>query len=710
MNARALQVGHGAGEPGWIVVSILEESLEAWRRAAMAARTYADELELRLDGLPEAWLARLGAGDADAQNELGEVLDGLGRPVLAALNDATAFGRFEGSERERVRILLGAARAGVARVDVPWSAVEAFSHELAGRPSPPKVVSLHGGGRPQGAAELTVALAPLRAHCSAGDRVKLVPNVENAEQGLRLLAAAWALPGDGVERSVFGSGPRAGFTRAFAPACGARVVYAAAPGSTGTAPGQLDAAQLRASWPERFDADTRLLGVFGRPASHSLSPRLHAAVRRELDLNAVYAWLEPDDFEAALDAAAALPGFYGASVTAPFKLEALRLASDVSELARCAGSANTLVQIPGGWAAENTDAAAVAELVRESCGRGGRVRVVGAGGAARGAAAGLLAAGFEVEVSARRVERAEQLAGEMGIEAVPLEAPILREELQALVHCTPAGGGGVPETRPAIAALDSGVMLVDAVYLEQPGSETELVAEAHASGCDVRDGRDWLCAQAQGQVRLFHGRAVEVSLLERTLQGGLKGTGSRAHIALVGLRAVGKSSVGAELAQVLGLPFVDLDEALLERARTAGLAPGASHAGEVLAVLGERAFRELEAVAGLDALMRQRPSVIATGGGAVTVAMLRTALVEHARCIWLRAPLDVLKRRLRADSAPRPALGSGSAEEELERLAAEREQHYAAVAECQVEVAEYSPLELAQRLRLELGCAPRGFG
>ena len=97
-------------------------------------------------------------------------------------------------------------------------------------------------------------------------------------------------------------------------------------------------------------------------------------------------------------------------------------------------------------------------------------------------------------------------------------------------------------------------------------------------------------------------------------------------IVLIGPPAVGKSTVGANLARRLGVPFIDVDQLIEDREQRA--------ISEIFATDGESLFRAMELDATLAAL--EGGGVIALGGGAVTNATLRAALRGH-RVIWLRA-------------------------------------------------------------------------
>lgn len=161
------------------------------------------------------------------------------------------------------------------------------------------------------------------------------------------------------------------------------------------------------------------------------------------------------------------------------------------------------------------------------------------------------------------------------------------------------------------------------------------------------------------------------------------------HFALVGLMGAGKTSVGRLLAVRLGLPFHDSDEAV---AHAAGLS-----IEELFVHQGEPAFRALERSA-LARLLAAEPSVIATGGGAITEADTRDALRKQAFTIWLDASPAVLAHRL-AGSRERPLLAQGDPEAILDRLAEQRRPFYAAadlrVGTDELDVAEITELIVA---------------
>ena len=132
---------------------------------------------------------------------------------------------------------------------------------------------------------------------------------------------------------------------------------------------------------------------------------------------------------------------------------------------------------------------------------------------------------------------------------------------------------------------------------------------------------------------------------------------------LVGMPGSGKSTVGAELAGRLGVPFIDLDVEI-EGADGRGIT-------EIFAAEGEAGFRAREARA-LQAASAHDPAVIACGGGVVLEPANRITLRNTGTCVFLDVPLEVLETRVSPD-ADRPLIRSKG---DLERLLGEREPLY----------------------------------
>ncbi len=100
--------------------------------------------------------------------------------------------------------------------------------------------------------------------------------------------------------------------------------------------------------------------VLGRPITHSLSPVLHRAAYAALGLTDwTYEALDLGADELPILLAGLSEEWRGFSVTMPCKQAAAAYATESDPLPRLLGAANTLVRVPGGWRAENTDVTGV---------------------------------------------------------------------------------------------------------------------------------------------------------------------------------------------------------------------------------------------------------------------------------------------------------------------------------------------------------------
>ena len=138
-------------------------------------------------------------------------------------------------------------------------------------------------------------------------------------------------------------------------------------------------------------------------------------------------------------------------------------------------------------------------------------------------------------------------------------------------------------------------------------------------------------------------------------------------VVLVGMMAVGKSSIGRKLAAALALPFCDADDEI-EAASQLSVA-------EIFATYGEAYFRSGERRV-IARLIAGPPRVIATGGGAFVDPQTRAAVLARAITVWLDSDIDtLLARALRKPT--RPLLQTANPRETLVQLRDARAASYA---------------------------------
>lgn len=135
---------------------------------------------------------------------------------------------------------------------------------------------------------------------------------------------------------------------------------------------------------------------------------------------------------------------------------------------------------------------------------------------------------------------------------------------------------------------------------------------------------------------------------------------------LIGPMGAGKSSIGRRVAEMLGLPFHDTDQAIQARAGV-GI-------DFIFEKEGEAGFRRREEKV-LAELLDGEPAVIATGGGAVLSAANRERMRNGGTVIYLEATVEWQLARTRRGQH-RPLLDTTDPATRLSEILAEREPLY----------------------------------
>ena len=275
---------------------------------------------------------------------------------------------------------------------------------------------------------------------------------------------------------------------------------------------------------------TGLIGLFGHPVSHSLSPRMHNAAFRSQGLDLVYLAFDvlPAQLCAAVEGLRAL-GMRGANVTVPHKEAVVPLLDEVDVLAERVGAVNTVVNEHGRLRGHNTDVGGFLAALRSilpSGAAGSECVVLGAGGAARAVMAALVDEGARtIRVHNRTGERALTLCalarrwGPSTCEAI--DERQLAGALSAahvVVNATPVALGDAVKDFPfRVDTLHSGQVVVDLVY---GSTTTALVEMARGKGAVAIDGREMLVMQAGEAYRLWTGLQPPVAVMRSSIARG----------------------------------------------------------------------------------------------------------------------------------------------------------------------------------------------
>ena len=256
--------------------------------------------------------------------------------------------------------------------------------------------------------------------------------------------------------------------------------------------------------------------VLGSPISHSLSPRLHNAAYKFLNLPGTYSSFQVPAGtlrEFLLDKTDSWTGF---SLTMPLKEEALECVDFIDPLVLRIKSGNTIVNHDGAWKLFSTDVLGFKNAWNLHCDKQPTsVVIFGSGATARAAAAAFDSSDSQIQIIHRNSEREESLRGcvqKSSIAFSPWEFNeiVLRSDL--VINTTPKFAldefAAVLETKP------SGIFF-DALYDPWP---THFAHSWSKNGGRIIGGLELLIAQGIEQIKFFTGQDVSTSELSKFLR------------------------------------------------------------------------------------------------------------------------------------------------------------------------------------------------
>jgi shikimate dehydrogenase len=279
------------------------------------------------------------------------------------------------------------------------------------------------------------------------------------------------------------------------------------------------------------------LAVLGHPIKHSISPTMHNAALaqlavREPDFNR---WkyfrfdVPPEQLPQALDRLHAA-GFHGLNLTVPHKILALDLVQEIDPEARRIGAVNTLRRTSAGWRGYNTDGYGLACALQTELQAplaGANVVLLGAGGAARGAAVECLRQGCASLWIGNRTHanldtlltRLRPLAGEIPLHGFDPAAPPASLPARAvLINATSAGLKSADPAPIDLRRLPAGLRVFDMIY-NPP--QTPLLRQAAELGFAHANGLAMLVHQGARSLEIWTGQPAPVATMLAAAQKAL---------------------------------------------------------------------------------------------------------------------------------------------------------------------------------------------
>tara|TARA_B100000929_G_scaffold93381_1_gene73307 strand:+ start:5566 stop:6387 length:822 start_codon:yes stop_codon:yes gene_type:complete len=270
----------------------------------------------------------------------------------------------------------------------------------------------------------------------------------------------------------------------------------------------------------------KTFAVIGDPIDHSLSPTIHNAAYRYLNLECTYIGYKigKNELESGIQSLKSIK-ISGFNVTIPHKIEIMQLLDAVDENCRLIGAANTIVNDNGNLKGYNTDMDGFLEPIknREIPIENSNVLLLGAGGASRAVIAGLAKEhAKKITIINRTKQKAEELAKfsrELEVESDTIsidEVEKLNESYKFVVNASSLGLKSEPNIIPTKLITDKTVVY-DIVY--KPVN-TELIKIAKKKNAKIIYGYEMLLGQAARSFEIWLKQKAPYDAMKKAIIGG----------------------------------------------------------------------------------------------------------------------------------------------------------------------------------------------
>jgi len=383
---------------------------------------------------------------------------------------------------------------------------------------------------------------------AGADIVKIVTTACCMEDNLKILNLIPYARRKNQDIIAFCMGEKGKISRIMSPLLGALFSFAALERGAESAPGQMTVGEMmrlmdiigldcipgstrmqNTSEALHFDEGIcpatfcRLYALFGNPVRQSLSPLMHNAALKKMNIEGMYVPFCVEDLASAVNGIRGM-NIGGVSVTIPFKVSVMEYLDEVDADALKIGAVNTLVNHNSRLKGFNTDWIGLVQSLESVFDIRGKVfAVMGAGGTARAAIFGILKKGGIPVVFNRSVEKGERLANEWGCSFHPL-SELGNISADCLINTTPVGMMPDTDKSPVESAiLKNFRCVVDVIYHPL---ETKLLKDAEKAGCVTVSGLDMFIHQGAEQIKLWTGQEPPKRYMKQIVMNALRLPGS----------------------------------------------------------------------------------------------------------------------------------------------------------------------------------------
>ncbi|CAN5173730.1 shikimate dehydrogenase [soil metagenome] len=277
----------------------------------------------------------------------------------------------------------------------------------------------------------------------------------------------------------------------------------------------------------KITAKTKMCIIIGDPIEHSMSPVIHNAGYAALGIDDQFVFTAADvkvEHVKEVVEAMHIMNIRGLTCTMPHKIEVMKYLDKIDPVAQKIGAVNTVVNEGGVLTGYNTDWLGTVTPIEQIVPlKNKRVALIGAGGAARAMAYGVVTRGAKLTIFNRTQEKAKELAQEIGsdIETRPMES--IGNEIghfDIILNATNIGMDELSDETPLPKKyIQKHHIVFDAVYSPY---ETRLLREAKEQGATVIHGTEMLLHQGVSQFELYTGRKAPIDVMRNVLMEKLK--------------------------------------------------------------------------------------------------------------------------------------------------------------------------------------------
>ena len=266
--------------------------------------------------------------------------------------------------------------------------------------------------------------------------------------------------------------------------------------------------------------------VIGDPINHSLSPNIHSAAFRELNLDSSYIGyrIPKGELESGIEGLKKIK-INGFNVTIPHKIEMMKYLDKMDESCSVIGAVNTVVNNEGMLKGYNTDMDGFLEPIkkRDIQIKGKKILLLGAGGAARAIIAGMAKEKVEEVIIANRTPnnamKLSEFAAKIELKTNTKNLEEVNQEIEKfdmIINSTSIGLKN--ETSPILFdRANQETIVYDIVYSPM---NTDLIKKAKEKKLQVIYGYEMLLGQATRAFEIWHEMEAPYNAMKKALLGG----------------------------------------------------------------------------------------------------------------------------------------------------------------------------------------------